>query len=210
MEAGPNGEPACKIPEKSKELLQTAYDKQNLVYHLDDGRWDDTGSEMIPFDESTSTSWNKNGFDELNQIYEKYFLHEDEDNWRRGVFHYGVVVHQCTAANGNAFGNNRYQISYNGLSEKKIKEPWLDMDVVFASAYMHECGHTLGIINPGVDDQDGKYPWQLDWWKWLPYRSVMNYGYMFRIVDYSDGSRGMNDFDDWDDLDLTYFDGDGW
>jgi hypothetical protein len=84
------------------------------------------------------------------------------------------------------------------------------MDVVFASAYMHECGHSLGIINPGVDDQDGKYPWQLDWWKWLPYRSVMNYGYMFRIVDYSDGSRGMNDFDDWNDLDLTYFDNSDW
>jgi len=209
MESGPDGQPASMLPEDSKELLRTAYNKQNLVYHLDDGRWDKTGSEMIPFDEETTMSWG--GMDnELQQIYEDYFLHNDEDNWRCGVFHYGVVVYQCSAANGNAFGSNRYQISYKGLSEKKNTLPWLDFDVVFASAYMHECGHSLGIINPGVDDQDGKYPWQLDWWKWLPYRSVMNYGYMFRMVDYSDGSRGMNDFDDWDDLDLTYFDTSDW
>jgi hypothetical protein len=26
------------------------------------------------------------------------------------------------------------------------------------------------------------------------------------MVDYSDGSRGLNDFDDWHDMDLTFFD----
>jgi hypothetical protein len=73
---------------------------------------------------------------------------------------------------------------------------------------MHETGHTLGIFNgntPGCDDQMGKYPWQKNWWKWRPYKSVMNYGYMYQIVDYSDGSRGKNDFDDWSRLDLTFF-----
>ena len=207
MEAGPDGEPASMLPETSKELLRTAFDKQNIVYHLDDGRWEETGSEMIPFDKSTSMYWNNGAFSELHQIYDQYFLHDNEKNWRQGVFHYGVVVYQCTVANGNAFGNNRYQISYKGLSEKG---PLYDSDIVFGSAYMHECGHTLGIINPGVDDQNGKYPWELNWWKWLPYRSVMNYGHMFRIVDYSDGARGMNDFDDWDTLDLTYFQYDDW
>jgi hypothetical protein len=29
------------------------------------------------------------------------------------------------------------------------------------------------------------------------------------MVDYSDGSRGMNDFDDWGTLDLTAFDQQG-
>jgi hypothetical protein len=68
------------------------------------------------------------------------------------VFHYGFIVYQCNAANVNAFGNNRYQISYKGLSKKQMQQPFIDMDIVFASVYMHECGHTLGIINPGVDD----------------------------------------------------------
>jgi hypothetical protein len=206
MEAGPNGEAASLLPEKSKELLRTAYNKHNLVYHLDDGSWEDSGSEMIPFDNETTMSWRDQN-SELMDIYDEYFLHGDPDNWRRGVFHYGVLVYQCTVANGNAFGSNRYQISSNGLNEK-AKLPYLDRDIVFASAYMHECGHTLNINNPGVDDQNSKYIWQLNWWKWRPYKSVMNYGYMFLMVDYSDGSRGLNDFDDWHEMDLTYFERD--
>ncbi len=204
MEEGPNGEAASLFPEGSKELLRTAYNKHNLVYHLDDGSWEDSGSEMIPFDTETTMSWgNQNS--ELMEIYDEYFLHGDPDNWRRGVFHYGVLVYQCSVANGNAFGSNRYQISSNGLNEK-AKLPYLNRDIVFASAYMHECGHTLNINNPGVDDQNSKFLWQLNWWKWRPYKSVMNYGYMFLMVDYSDGSRGLNDFDDWHDMDLTFFD----
>lgn len=204
MEAGPNGEDASVLPERSKELLRTAYNRYNIVYHLDDGCWENSGSDMIPFDEETTMSWGGMN-NELIEIYNDYFLHGDEDNWRGGVFHYGVMVYQCTAANGNAFGGNRYQISYKGLSEKARNNPLLDKDIVFASAYMHECGHTLDIINPGVDDQYSKYPWQLNWWKWRPYKSVMNYGYMFLMVDYSDGSRGKYDFDDWNNLDLTAF-----
>ena len=209
MRAGPNGEPASLLPEGAKELLQTAYDKHNLMYHLDDGSWEDSGSEMIPFDEETQMSWGHDTNNELNQIYINYFLHNDENNWRKGVFHYGVLLYQCSVANGNAFGSNRYQISSNGLNEKAASLI-LNRDIVYASAYMHECGHTLNLNNPGVDDGDSKYPWQLDWWKWRPYKSVMNYGYMFQMVDYSDGSRGLNDFDDWHDMDLTFFDSNPW
>ena len=176
MRAGPNGEPASLLPEGAKELLQTAYDKHNLMYHLDDGSWEDSGSEMIPFDEETQMSWGHDTNNELNQIYINYFLHNDENNWRKGVFHYGVLLYQCSVANGNAFGSNRYQISSNGLNEKAASLI-LNRDIVYASAYMHECGHTLNLNNPGVDDGDSKYPWQLDWWKWRPYKSVMNYGY---------------------------------
>ena len=80
MESGPNGEPASLLPEGAKELLQTVYDKHNLVYHLDDGNWEDSGSEMIPFDEETQTSWGHDTNNELNQIYINYFLHNDENN----------------------------------------------------------------------------------------------------------------------------------
>jgi hypothetical protein len=34
----------------------------------------------------------------------------------------------------------------------------------------------------------------------------MNYRYVYSgMIDYSDGSRGKNDFDDWNTLDLTFF-----
>jgi len=72
MEAGPNGEPASIMPEGAKELLQIAYNKHNLVYHLDDGNWEDTGSDIIPFDELTTTDWFDSDND-LTQIYVDFF-----------------------------------------------------------------------------------------------------------------------------------------
>jgi len=197
MADGPNGEES-NLPEGSKELLRTVYNRQNIVYHLDDGCMG--GSDIIPFDETSS-------YHELQGYYQDYFLHNDENNWRKGVFHYGLVVYEAEHGPGFVFRRNAYQISSAGM-EKKVKLPWSDREVVYASAYMHECGHSLGVFHgntPGCDDQEGKYPWQLNWWKWIPYKSVMNYGYMYRIVDYSDGSRGKNDFDDWNRLDLKFF-----
>jgi len=82
--------------------------------------------------------------------------------------------------------------------------------VVYASGMMHETGHTLGIFGsntntPGCDDPDTHYPWEINWWAWITYESCMNYGRVYQIVDYSDGSRGKNDFDDWANIDLTLF-----
>ncbi len=210
MQEGPNGEPASIFPEGAKELLRTAYDKHNIVYHLDDGTWESgTGSEMIPFDELTESSWGGgNTTNELQQIYIDYFLHNSMSNWRRGVFHYGVVIYQCSVANGNAFNSNAFQISSQGLNNKTKSFQTYKRDIVYASAYMHETGHTLNIANPGVDNSNSKFIYQLGWWQWRHYKSVMNYGHMFTMVDYSDGSRGINDFDDWNTLDLTYFQGD--
>ncbi|HVQ00050.1 MAG TPA: hypothetical protein VMT57_00900, partial [Candidatus Thermoplasmatota archaeon] len=132
MQAGPNGEPANILPEGAKELLRTAYDQHNVVYHLDDGSMPDSGSEMIPFDNLTTMNFSSQNND-LQTIYQDYFLHGDPHNWRRDVFHYGVVIYQCSMANGNAFGANRFQISYKGLSDK-VRKQHLDRDIVFASA----------------------------------------------------------------------------
>jgi hypothetical protein len=77
--------------------------------------------------------------------------------------------------------------------------------IAYASVYMHELGHTLDIYNPGVDNQRSKNPLQFYWWVYGPYKSCMNYRYTYRLVDYSDGSRMFNDFDDWEQMDLTAF-----
>ncbi len=197
MDDGPDGETVL-FPEESKELLRTVYNRRNIVYHLDDGCMG--GGETIPFELLTTHN-------ELQTIYNHYFLHNDEDNWRAGVFHYGLVLYEAEGPHGYVFRSDSYQVSVVGL-EKKCLIPWTKREIVYSSAYMHECGHTLGIFNgntPGCDDQEGKYPWQINWWKWKPYKSVMNYGYMYMILDYSDGSRGKNDFDDWNRLDFNHF-----
>jgi len=196
MDAGPTGEPLSLLPEGSKELLYTAFDRQNIIYHLDDGKWGNTGSEIIPFDSETSDG-------ELYAIYNNYFLHTG-GNWRRGVFHYGVVIYNYPDVNGHCFRANSFQISSKGV-EKKANFPFVDRDTAYASVYMHETGHTFNFRPIPGHNRLSIYPWQIGWWINRPYKSCMNYGYVYKVVDYSDGSRPGVDLDDWTRMDLTYF-----
>jgi len=199
MATGPNGEESV-FPQEAKELLRTAFDRRNIVYHLEDGSWGgETGSETIPFQANSS-------MEDLDNIYNDWFLHGDENNWRHGVFRYGVLVYNCDAAGGMTFRSDAFQIS-SLCMENKAKIPFLNRNVIYASAYMHETGHTLNFNPIPGHDENSYYPWQYGWWKWRPYKSVMNYGYMYQMVDYSDGSRGKNDLNDWspDRMDLTSF-----
>jgi len=209
MEDNPEGEINI-FPEGAKELLRTAYNRRNVVFHLDDGCMG--GSDIVPFDDATEN-------EELQSIYWNYFLHGDVNNWKRGVFHYGLMVYFAPPG-GHAFWGgvgpylDSFVISTHYFeTEKVIPKTEHKRNIVYASAYMHECGHTLGIFNgntPGCDDQNSGYPWMKNFWKWRPYKSVMNYGYMYKMVDYSDGSRGKNDFDDWDRIDLESFQREWW
>ncbi|MDD3492710.1 MAG: hypothetical protein PHZ19_04345 [Candidatus Thermoplasmatota archaeon] len=201
MDASSDGISASLLPEASKELLRTAYNRQNIVYHLDDGCMG--GGEILPFDIETT------GRGELSEeYYTNYFLHNGDNIWRQGVFHYSVIVYDA-GFNGFAVRRDMWQISSKYIEEKCQQLFFVDPAVVYASVYMHETGHSLDIYNPGVDNPNTMYPWTLDYWKYRPYKSCMNYGYTYVLVDYSDGSRGMNDWNDWNDLDLTYFDS-GW
>ena len=155
------------------------------------------------------------------------YMHNDENNWRRGVFHYGSVTYRHDYYPGMAFGSNIsgirlgdcFQVSTNMHENMPFNNPLLCMmkrhtigrekqrEIVYAGAMMHETGHIFGIYGgnpPGCDDQDSVFPRE----KWLlfrNYKSCMNYNYAYFLVDYSDGSRGKNDNDDWNQIDLTRF-----
>jgi hypothetical protein len=194
---GPTCE-ASRVPEGAKEMLYTAHDRQNVIYHLDDGSWEDSGSDYVPFDPLTS-------YYELQDIYYQYFLHGDENNTRKEIFHYALVIYESDRVEGMAFGSNRFQISAK-LLDLKVEEHGFDRDVTYASALMHETGHTLRFWPlPGHNS----YGWLLR--IFLPlYKSCMSYGWIYRMVDYSDGSRlslgpFIGDYDDWERMDLTYF-----
>jgi hypothetical protein len=196
MEESPQGEKSI-FPEESKELLYTAYNRQNLVYHLDDGKWEDTGTEMVPFDE-VSSWW------ELNNIYQQYFLHGDPENWRRGIFHYGLVIYNFDGPPGITFRTNSFVISSKGMEEKASSQ-FLERDEIYASCYMHETGHTLDFRPIPGHNRFSTTPFKIGWWLTRSYKSCMNYGYMYYTVDYSDGTHGYRDYDDWTRMDLTYF-----
>ena len=231
MALGPHGE-GVFIPELSKIMLRDAYAKYNIMFFLDDHTEEDMdGGELVPFDENVS-------WEETQDIYWKYFMHQDLEHWKRGVFHYGIVTYHHDWFHGFCWhsmldmGNDTISArrdcihiatkEHEDLPHKYplmriIGRKSIDKEyhraIIYASAIMHETGHVLGIFHgntPGCDDQTGKFPWHLNWWKWLPYKSCMNYGWMYTIVDYSDGSRGRNDFDDWDRIDLTAFQQELW
>jgi len=208
MQEGPNGELSI-VPEDALELIKKPYHRRNIVLHVDTGI--ECGGEVIPFDEDTNQN-------EVTDIYNNYFLHNNKSNWRRGVFHYGVFVYLCQP-NGYAFkgdgspfwgygpGTNSFVIASKNmyrLAEKTQKS----VSYIYASSVVHEMGHNFGIRWGHPFGCDGRFtikPWQIGFWLFNNYKSIMNYRYTYSILDYSDGSHGIFDFNDWTNIDLSYF-----
>jgi hypothetical protein len=197
------------INKSAFEILKQPFHRRNIVFHFDSGEIN--GGEVISYDE-------KSDFEEVIDIWRNYFLNNDTQNSRRGVFHYAVFVHD-QFPKGFAFsgdiapywgylpGTNSFVIA-NTLVEKKTRTLFKSNDTIYASLIMHEMGHNFGIRrgNPGgCDNQFTKNPFGLGWYIWRNYKSIMNYRYTYSILDYSNGSHGKRDYNDWDAIDLSYF-----
>jgi len=203
-----NGE-IKNVSTQAFELIRTPFHRRNIVFHFDTGELN--GGEVIPYDSECS-------FEEIRAIWNTYFMHNTSQNWRRGVFHYAVFVHDQTPKGfgfsgdvspywGYIPGTNSFAIA-NTLVEKKSKIPLLSTDFVTASLIVHEMGHTFGIRfgEPfGCDNRLTNSPFKIGWYIWRNYKSIMNYRYTYSHLDYSDGSHGKRDYDDWEHIDLTYF-----
>jgi hypothetical protein len=186
MEESPDGVISV-LPEGTDEVLSTAFNRFDKIFHLDDGSMGG-GGEIIPFDDYVRR-------DDLNEIYWLYFLHEDEFNWRKSVFRYSVIAYDPGKAGYN-FRRGAFVLGSNYVKNKPVPDIPKTRAIAWASVYMHEMGHTLDIENPGVDNPN--------FWQYLNYKSCMKYAYTYLLVDYSDGSR-VNDFNDWEDMDLKHF-----
>jgi len=222
MELGPDNQGGF-VPELSKQLIQDPFRKHNIFLHIDDGCMGG-GQKNITFDPQTTR-------EELHQIYFEYFLQNDSDYWRRGIFHCAIIVYNCSSGSGFAFSTKVndtrrldsfligsktndngpiYKYPIKNILKRKSLDPEYHRRISYASAMMHELGHTLGIFRsntPGCDNPAAVFPRE-EWLKYLGYRSCMSYNNVFYLIDYSDGSRGKNDFNDWSTIDLTLFEKD--
>jgi len=186
MEESPDGVKST-LYEGADELLSTAFNRFDKIFHLDDGQMGG-GGEIIPYDERISR-------DDLDILYWEYFLHGDENNWRRGVFRYSIIAYDPGGAGYN-YRRGAFVVGSNYVKDMVLRDFPRAQAISWASVYMHEMGHTFDLRNPGVDNPHI--------FQYLNYKSCMKYAYTYRLVDYSDGSR-INDFNDWEDMDLKHF-----
>lgn len=179
------------MPEESLQMQYSAFAKHNIMLLVDDGLMG--GSDEIPYED---VNW-----DNIGNLYETYFLHNDQNNPRKGVFHYALIIHDFRDF-GRGVGGFNFRRDAFAICSAYIQKwrPWENgMIIGHGGSYMHELGHQLGLPHLRV------FPWQPLYWLSWNYQSCMNYRYNFKIVDYSDGTHGFMDRDDWGSIDLQRF-----
>jgi len=189
------------VDENSNQLIEI-FLEHNISLHIDNGSLG--GGEMIPYISDFSMS-------DLRDLYWDYFLHNDLNNPRKGIFHWCLVSDYGPQPGMPGFAVigwdhlDSFEISAQRLKEKRF---YKSRGYIISCITMHELGHNLGLVVDdfiGIDNNIAAFPFVLEVLKISRYKSCLNYLYTYSILDYSDGSHGGNDFDDWNNLDLTFF-----
>lgn len=196
-----SGNPAAtnKPPIDLIDEMKSRFEEHDITLHVDIGSLG--GGEEIP----TTTGFS---LDELRDLYWDYFLHNDLGNPRKGIFHYGLI---CDYGPGPGFAFvgcdnlDSFIISAQKLADGN---PSFSRGQLIMTGSMHEAGHTLGLFVDdfgGNDNRNAVQPKYKEFWLYRNYKSCMNYRYTWMILDYSDGTHGYGDFDDWGNLDFIFF-----
>jgi len=195
--------------EESQQIMIERFADHDITVLIDDG-WPggptNGGGELLPFYDTISQD---SGM--MLQFYENHFSEE-----RREIFRYLVIGNNagfCHPAKYNRYDSMAVGTSIKKLLTKRGAYTPRTQRLALAAGVMHELGHSLGIgpWNVGGNDnitfatsRAAEQDYLDDWGN---YKSVMNYYYIWdkTIVDYSDGSHGSGDVNDWDLFDLTHF-----
>jgi parallel beta-helix repeat protein len=181
------------------DRLEKIFSIHQINLHIDMGNLD--GGEEIPYIANFTLP-------ELRDMYWDYFLHNDLNNPRKGIFHYTILC-DFGVFGGFAFVGwdnlDSFNIAVGALSNSY---PLVEREYVAIATIMHELGHTMSLTVDdyrGIDNNVAGTAFTSQWFKFRNYKSVLHYRYVFEILDYSDGSNGREDFDDWSNLDFSYF-----
>ena len=192
---GAVNKPSLELVDEMKERFA----EHNISLHVDLGMLG--GSDIVPYDDDIT-------IDELSDIYWDYFIDNDLNNPRINIFHYGFI---CDRGPGVGFAVlawghlNAFCISAD-LIQEGIKR--VTRDVIITHASMHELGHTMGLVADDFDGNDNHAaanPKYIEFWKYRNYKSLMNYRYTYKILDFSDGNNGKVDYNDWEGMEFDFF-----
>ncbi len=188
-----------KPPADQLNLMISAFKNHDINLHIDVGNLG--GGEEIIYKSNFSYS-------DLKDLYWEYFLHNNLDNPRKGVFRYDLIC-DYGAGPGFAFIGwdclDSFQIAAKALEEGA---PKYSRGRLVVTGSMHEMGHTLGLFVDdfaGIDNLATNKFKNKELWLYMNYKSCMSYSYTWSIMDYSDGTHLGRDFNDWGNLDFSFF-----
>jgi len=184
------------------QMIQEAVDvfaQHHIHLHIDVGALE--GGEEIPY-------VNYFSFSKLNELYWDYFLDNDLNNPRKGIFHYGIICDVGPDVNFPFVGWDH--LDSFCISAELVQEsfPRFSKDQLIMGAAIHHLGHSLGLLADvygGIDNLGTLQLLSLQWLKYHNYKSCMNYYFKYKTFSYSDGTHGFGDFDDWSNLDFSFF-----
>jgi len=184
--------PGHEMSDEAGARVAWAFARHGIALHIDRGEMGG-GGETIPHDDECNENESAN-------IYTNYFLHGNSNNPRIMLFHYGFYGHYNAESHdflGTTFGRDRFAVWEQANGDYAFWHLSLRWQTS-ACTFMHELGHTLGLDRDylGFSIPISEYP------------SSMNYNSV-DLVDYSDGTHGSYDFNDWGEMNLTYFNTEG-
>ncbi len=147
-------------------------------------------------------------FPKLTDIYFDFFLDNDLRNPRKGIFHYGIICNVCPDLNFPFFGWDSFDSFAISAQWLKNENPLINRSNLISGAILHHLGHTLKLhadIFEGIDNIGTINPFSSYWWKYMDYKSCMNYRYKYKILTFSNGQNGVGDFNDWSNIDFSFF-----
>ena len=174
---------------------------QNITLHIDIGELG--GGSEIP-----EICTKPSSYLELHNLYWTYFLNNSMKNPRKGIFHYGVLCNYCADLNFPFIGWDVFDSFAISVEWIKDSYQFLQREDIIAGAIIHHLGHTLDLVADayeGIDNIGTTKILSNEWFNYLSYISCMNYFYKYRVLTFSDGSRGVHDFNDWERMDFSFF-----
>jgi hypothetical protein len=193
---------------ETTQIITERFAENGINVYIDDG-WPNGpihgGGELVPYMKVINYDSG-----EILRYYKNYFPDE-----RKGIFRYLLVCRSAGVGFSGSSEFNRFDtmaVGTNPFETYLLRSAFTPRTqrLMLASAILHELGHLLGIAPytiEGCDNISFIGNWQKYQSEWGNYRSVMNYLYIFdkNLVDYSDGSHGKNDQNDWEQFYLPFF-----